>query len=407
MLFVGFVLTALVAAAVGYRVGRRQRVEEPGTDDERELGTRSDVRVLRAVETLALGFVLYGSRGGQIFENSSATRLRGNRHQRPLVDAALADVSALAAVEGTATRVLDLFGPPRQVLEFKGESVRVDGQPVGVVVIVEDITEKRRAIDVRRDFVANVSHELKTPVAALGLLAEALIDSDDPAVTDRLSGRLHAEAIRLGTTIDDLLALSELESGMLSTPQPVAASIVVAGALERCAAAAELRGIDVEIDDRSPVAILGDRRQLVAAVGNLLDNAVKYSDPGSKVRLVVEARGSGDERRVVIEVVDAGIGIPASDRERIFERFYRVDPARSRNTGGTGLGLSIVRHIVANHGGTLELESAEGQGSTFRIELPTADGDGSEPGSTAVSLPEDDPDDEVAPNPAIARGKES
>ncbi len=199
----------------GYRIGR-SRVEQDasGNESARPI-SGSDVRVLRAVETLALGFVLYGSRGGQIFENSSATRLRGNRHQRPLVDAALADVSTLAGVEGTATRVLDLFGPPRQVLEFKGESVRVDGHPVGVVVIVEDITEKRRAIDVRRDFVANVSHELKTPVAALGLLAEALIDSDDPAVTDRLSGRLHAEAIRLGNTIDDLLALSELESGSL------------------------------------------------------------------------------------------------------------------------------------------------------------------------------------------------
>ncbi len=122
---------------------------------------------------------------------------------------------------------------------------------------------------------------------------------------------------------------------------------------------------------------------------------------------MVEARGSGDERRVVIEVVDAGIGIPASDRERIFERFYRVDPARSRNTGGTGLGLSIVRHIVANHGGTLELESAEGQGSTFRIVLPTTGLDASGPGSASVSLPvEDDIDHEPDQHPAIAQGKE-
>ncbi len=365
----------LAAGAVGFALGRRRgvRLGSPHSTAGAPV-SESDERVMQAVETLPLGLVLYDRSGNAVFRNSSALELGGNRHQRPLVDAALEEVSSWAALKGNAERSLDLFGPPRQVLEFRGSQVVVDTNSIGVVVIIEDVTEQRRTIEVRRDFVANVSHELKTPVGAMGILAEALVDTEDPAVVDRLAGRLHAEAIRLGNTIDDLLALSEIESGSLSDEQLVDPSAVMAAAVARCTAAAELRSIRVSIrDDSDGARVLGDRRQLLAAVGNLADNAVKYSDPNSEVSLSVARRtADSGEEQVVIEVTDAGIGIPASDRERIFERFYRVDQARSRSTGGTGLGLSIVRHVAINHRGTVELESVEGEGSTFRLLLPLA-----------------------------------
>ncbi len=374
MVVVWVLLAVAAAGTVGFVLGRRTQRDANGQMVLEGKPDESDERVMQAVETLPLGLVLYDGAGRAVFHNSSATLLGGNRHQRPLVDAALDEVSSWAAANGTAERRLDLFGPPRQVLDFRGSQVVVDGSSIGVVVIIEDVTEQHRTIEVRRDFVANVSHELKTPVGAMGILAEALIDTEDPAVVDRLAGRLHAEAIRLGNTIDDLLALSEIESGSLSDEQLVDPSAVIAAALARSTAAAELRSISISVrDDSEGALVLGDRRQLVAAVGNLADNAVKYSDPGSEVALSVRRRRNpaGDEQ-VVIEVTDSGIGIPASDRERIFERFYRVDQARRRSTGGTGLGLSIVRHVAVNHRGAVELESVEGEGSTFRLLLPLA-----------------------------------
>ncbi len=380
MLIVWLVIAGGFAGAVGFALGLRRATHHSSEDTEaRERADESDERVMLAVETLPLGLVLYDRTGAEVFHNSSALTLGGSRHQRPLVDAALEEVSAWAAVKGKAERSLDLFGPPRQVLDFRGSEVIADDVAIGVVVIIEDVTEQRKSVEVRRDFVANVSHELKTPVGAMGILAEALIDTEDPAVIERLGGRLHAEAIRLGNTIDDLLALSEIESGSLDNEELVDPSEVIGAALDRCTPAAELRSIAVNVrDDSNGGRILGERRQLVAAVGNLADNAVKYSDPGSEVLLTIDrVLGEDGAELVVIEVCDNGIGIPASDRERIFERFYRVDQARSRTTGGTGLGLSIVRHVAINHRGTVSLESVEGEGSTFRLELPLA----SEPSS--------------------------
>ncbi|MEZ5225559.1 MAG: histidine kinase dimerization/phospho-acceptor domain-containing protein [Acidimicrobiales bacterium] len=227
-------IAAVAGAALGVAFGRRSGRRVGGqAREQREYIHESDERVMQAIETLPLGIVLYDGAGQRVFHNSSAMVLGGNRHQRPLVDAALEDVSSWAGVHGQAERSLDLFGPPRQVLEFRGSQVMVDGASIGVVVIIEDVTEQRRSVEVRRDFVANVSHELKTPVGAMGILAEALVDTDDPAVVDRLAGRLHAEAIRLGNTIDDLLALSEIESGSLSDEQLVDPSTVVAAALAR------------------------------------------------------------------------------------------------------------------------------------------------------------------------------
>jgi two-component system sensor histidine kinase SenX3 len=233
------------------------------------------------------------------------------------------------------------------------------------------VTERRRLEAVRRDFVANISHELKTPVGALALLAETLLNEDDAAVTQRLAERIVTESFRVGRTIEDLLELSRIESGELPRREPVPVDLVVAEAMERIRPAAEQAGIDLVV--REPdrrLAVFGDRRQVVSAIYNLLDNAVKYSDPGS----AVEVFAATDGREVEIAVRDHGIGIPARDLERVFERFYRVDQARSRQTGGTGLGLAIVRHVMQNHDGSVRVDSRPGDGSTFTLCLPTASG---------------------------------
>jgi two-component system sensor histidine kinase SenX3 len=236
---------------------------------------------------------------------------------------------------------------------------------------VEDVTERRRLESVRRDFVANISHELKTPVGALGLLAETLVTEDDPAVARRLAERMLTEAFRVGRTIDDLLELSRIEADEVASREDVAVRTIVGEAVDRVRGAADQRDIDIQVDpmpDR--LGVVGDRRQLVSAIYNLLENAVKYSDPGTSVRV----RTSTDGRMVGLSVEDHGIGIPRRDIERVFERFYRVDRARSRDTGGTGLGLAIVRHVANNHHGEVSVESDEGHGSTFTLRLPLGAG---------------------------------
>jgi two-component system sensor histidine kinase SenX3 len=193
---------------------------------------------------------------------------------------------------------------------------------------------------------------------------------DDPAVARRLAERMLTEAFRVGRTIDDLLELSRIEAGEAGQ-EVVPVHLLLADAVDRARPAAEQQGIELELTDPAPrLTVAGDRRQLVSAAYNLLDNAVKYSDPGATVAV----RAHTDGRWVHIEVEDHGIGIPPPDLERIFERFYRVDRARSRETGGTGLGLAIVRHVASNHRGDVQVESSEGQGSTFTLRLPVGSG---------------------------------
>jgi two-component system sensor histidine kinase SenX3 len=222
--------------------------------------------------------------------------------------------------------------------------------------------------------VANVSHELKTPVGALSVLAETLQDERDPATVQRLAGRMLAEAERAANTIDDLMELSRIELGGDRTVEQVKVADVVAGAIDRVRELA--RRADITVTALEPVdrmgrrssllSIDGDRRQLVSALGNLVENAVKYSDPGSSVQVRVRQVDGAVE----ISVLDHGVGIPANDLDRVFERFYRVDQARSRATGGTGLGLSIVRHVATHHGGSVGVSSIEGEGSTFTLTFP-------------------------------------
>lgn len=237
------------------------------------------------------------------------------------------------------------------------------------LMIAQDLSEERRLNDVRRDFVANVSHELKTPVGALSLLAEAVQAADtDIEQVRRFTSRMQIEVKRLTAMISDLVALSQVQGDLaLRNSTPVEVRNIIAEAVDATKILAEQNNIEVTIgDDLETGRVFGDEQQLITALSNLISNAIKYSPANTKV-------GVGSRRvenMIEISVTDQGPGIPDSDVERIFERFYRVDPARSRDTGGTGLGLAIVKHVCANHGGECTVWSQMGQGSTFTLRFP-------------------------------------
>ncbi len=237
-----------------------------------------------------------------------------------------------------------------------------------VLALVEDRTREKRVEAVRRDFVANVSHELKTPVGAIRLLAEAVTDaSDDPEAVQRFANRMLTESDRLSKLVQQIIELSRLQGhDPLETPVMVDLDAAVATAVDTSAMEAAAKEIVVESRGEHGLQVYGSQEQIGAAISNLVANAVAYSNAGSRV--VVTTRSEGAQ--VHISVVDQGIGIPAEDIDRIFERFYRVDPARHRSTGGTGLGLSIVKHVAATHGGDISVWSVQGQGSTFTLTLP-------------------------------------
>ena len=265
-------------------------------------------------------------------------------HAGVLVDEAI-ERHLRRAGSGTRTEeVIELYGPPKSVV-FVTAAPTASG---GAYAFVEDISERRRIDAVRTDFVANISHELKTPVGALAVLAETLADEDDPATIRRVADRMLEEAHRAARTIDDLMELSRIELGGEHVRGGVDTADVIRAAVERVAEIAHRREITIDwLDPDQSVTVTGDQRQLVSAVGNLVENAVKYSEIGGLVQIRSRVVGPWIE----FMVTDQGPGIPSRDLDRIFERFYRVDKARGRDTGGTGLGLSIVRHVATNHGG--------------------------------------------------------
>jgi|GEM_PF-98784 len=606
------VVAVAIAAGFGRRAGRRalaQRLTALGSrlgidspDDSTSIETSlayleqvtgaaaeavadssSDaIRLRRALDTFQQGVVLCDESGTVVYRNARANALMTSRHGEALAAQAVTELLEDAWDNGSAERTLDLYGPPRRTLTVRARQIDDGRRPLGVVAIIEDVSERRRLEEIRRDFVANVSHELKTPMGALGLLAETLVAEPDVEVGRRLANRIHAEAFRVSRIIDDLLDLSRIESEEAPPREPVLVNLVMAEAAERVRASAEQGRIGITLTETDPpVAVLGDRRQLVSAMHALIENAVTYSYEGSTVAVaarvvragseppqqsgspsaavigapppprespppaamasssgpaalghlphsegrsagspeagapgapngpavpaegVLPAENSGVTRRlrrgedmpsvhltghsnwpgtararvagdlgpeeradsasaaaptpapsatssavarstspsagtgpadgatvgdggagpaaarptpaadvtapasaasatpeggsatteggtatangarpqepttrrwprdtVRISVTDHGIGIPARDLDRIFERFYRVDQGRSRHTGGTGLGLSIVRHVASNHQGWVEVESREGEGSTFTLVLP-------------------------------------
>jgi two-component system sensor histidine kinase SenX3 len=237
-----------------------------------------------------------------------------------------------------------------------------------VLVLIQDKTHEQRVEQIRRDFVANVGHELKTPVGGLSLLAEAVLDAkDDPAAVQRFASRMQVESRRLGRLVTDIVDLTRLQAAdSLHEPRRVDIATVVREAVDSTSVAAEAREIALDTVVQPGLTTFGDEDLLVTAVRNLVTNAVNYSEPGTRV--AVRAGRRGDTVEVV--VADHGRGIPLAEQDRIFERFYRIDPARSRATGGTGLGLAIVKHVCSTHGGTVSVWSQEGKGATFTIRLP-------------------------------------
>jgi len=377
-------IVASIAAAfvAGWAIGRSRH----GHGVEASAGdvlTR-DISLGDVLERHPTGIVIGDANGRVEYRNEAARRLAGT-HAGLLIDEAIERHLQLGRAGSIPNRTVELFGPPKMAFVISARPL-----PHGhSVAFVDDISERRRVEQTRTDFVANISHELKTPVGALSVLAETLIDETDPETVSRVVTRMLAETDRASRTIDDLMELSRIEMGAERSDEPVRIADVIRAGVDRVTELAARDGITiaslttVETDVRQADAlfVVADRRQLVSAVGNLIENAVKYSEPGTSVQV----RARRVEDWIEISVTDQGVGIPQRDLDRVFERFYRVDRARSRTTGGTGLGLSIVRHVASNHGGDVSVASVEGEGSTFVLRLPVSPDDtnpSQSPGST-------------------------
>jgi two-component system, OmpR family, sensor histidine kinase SenX3 len=368
--FVAVVFTAavclLLGGSVGVLIGRRRRRAET---HRTQVGPAIADLIQRVVLSSHNGVVVLNRVGDVVLHNLSAAELG-------LVSGARPDERAWKAAErvlvtGEVVQV-DLSPLEQSARSGRGPTaVLGEVRPLGDGFTVVDASDESDAVRLeatRRDFVANVSHELKTPVGAVALLAEAVLDAaDDPHEVRRFSTKILNEATRLGALVTELIALSRLQ-GAERLPELATVEVdeVVREALARCRLAAESADIRITVDPPSGLLLDGDATLLVTALSNLLDNAVSYSSPGSPVS-VSRRLANGF---VEIAVTDRGLGIAPEHQERVFERFFRVDQARSRVTGGTGLGLAIVKHVAANHGGDVQLWSRPGTGSTFTLRVP-------------------------------------
>jgi two-component system sensor histidine kinase SenX3 len=358
--------TLLVGLVGGILIGRR--AETRATPPSPDAAMVADL-VQRVMLSSHNGVVLLDRTGGVVLANPPAVELG-------LVHGSLPDERARKVAEqvrdtGEVVQV-DLSPLDHGARSGRGPSaVLGEVRPLGDGYTVIDASDESDAVRLeatRRDFVANVSHELKTPVGAMALLAEAVLDAaDDPHEVHRFGTKILNEANRLGTLVTELIALSRLQ-GAERLPELATVEVdkVVHRALERCRLAAESANIRITVDPPSGLLLNGDATLLVTALSNLLDNAVSYSPPGSPVSVSRRL----DDGFVEIAVTDRGLGIAAEHQERVFERFFRIDQARSRSTGGTGLGLAIVKHVAANHGGAVGLWSKPGTGSTFTLRIP-------------------------------------
>ncbi|WP_043793766.1 sensor histidine kinase [Pseudarthrobacter chlorophenolicus] len=372
-MFIGLI-AGLVGLALGtfgvlaYRVSEKQRQlldmdgDEPGLPDG-------------AAEVLAVvgrAFVVVDAVDG-VVRASPAAYAYGLVRGHTVVHKELLDMTAGVRRDGVILeKKLEL---PRGPLGQGTIIVQVRAAMLGeeyILLLADDRTEITRTEEIRNDFVANVSHELKTPVGAISLLAEALESSaDDEMAVRRFAKRMHKESGRLAALVQDIIELSRLQgASVVQQGGPVDVNAVIAEAVDRSQLPAESKNITIVVGGRTEEKVFGDQDLLVTALRNLIDNAIRYSPPNTRVGIGVRSK----EGLVSISVTDQGEGLSAEDQERVFERFYRVDAARSRHTGGTGLGLSIVKHVASNHGGEVTLWSQPGQGSTFTLRLPEMEG---------------------------------
>ena len=385
------IAVAAIAGAIGWSVRTTHVHEQRAADaarawrieQRRADALASEVASRDAVlSAMTEGVVLFAPDGAVAYANDAAREILGRRFgsAQEVTPAALRDAVSAAresarTAGGAPEPTLRQFETARAVVE----AAVVPSLPAGTVVVVaRDVTAARRVERLRRDFVANASHELKTPVASILAIAETLRHAvaEDPDAAERFLARLEAEANRLSRLVRDLLELSRLE-GELHEPAPVRVDRVVRAETERLRPRAESAGLSLVVEHLEPLEAEGSEADLALLVHNLVDNAIRYTEEGGRIRVSLNAAGDAAE----IAVDDTGIGIPSRDLDRVFERFYRVDPARSRETGGTGLGLAIVRHVAGSHGGEVRVESVLGAGSTFTVTLPAARVCGDQPES--------------------------
>ncbi|MCZ2838345.1 sensor histidine kinase [Modestobacter sp. VKM Ac-2985] len=383
-LLVGLVLGLLLTTSAALVVRSSRARRRPADDRDGGAADRTDADAAlsrRLVDLMDPAVVLLGPDERVLLANTSARALgilRGNRLLVPGLVEVAREVHVAGSQRADVALSSDLVGAGPRMVAVHG--IRLGTGPTGsagpVALVLQDVTEARRVEAVRKDFVANVGHELKTPVGALALLAEAVQGAaDDPETVQRFAARMSHEADRLARLVRELIDLSRLQ-GAEPLPElvPVAVGTVVSEAVDRTRAAAAAKDIQLAVAAQPGLVVRGVEAQLATALTNLLANAVAYSPGGTTIAVGARARSGFAE----VAVTDSGIGIPRSDRSRVFERFYRVDQSRASATGGTGLGLAIVKHVASNHGGSVTVWSEEGLGSTFTLRIPlAADADGS------------------------------
>ena len=353
--FLAFVLSKRSTRKLNNAIKSESLVTAKAPEDQLE-------RFMDALDLLPIGIVIVDLKQDRRVRNNAAAAMTGVRYVDILVDQAVDAMIDEIKVAKSGKRILEAVAGTTRYFKISGQSM--DDQRA--IVTVEDITEKSRIDTVQTDFVANLSHELKTPIGAVAALADSLNGETQTEVVWRLAERIVTESHRMSRIVDDLLDLSRVEFGGTEEWTDIDLAAVLVEVVSTNQYAAKRQGLGLSLTGSSELMVRGDRSQLVSVFSNLVDNAIKYSEIGG----VVNVNSTVKDDEIVLSVTDHGIGIAERDQKRIFERFYRVDKARSRATGGTGLGLSIVRHIVLEHGGAIDVRSEEGVGSTFTVRLP-------------------------------------
>ena len=374
MTTIWFVTCVVVALVAGIIFGKKSSRSSRSVSTERKEVSRPvdpavkpavkvvDEQLLKAFDLLPIGVVISRGPNGDLLRNRIATEMTGVRHVDILVDEAVVALVKETIEIGEQNRSMQVAGPPDRFFQLQSQRLNDDG----VVVTIEDTTDRVRFDTVRTDFVATLSHELKTPIGGIAALGDTMVDETDPVVMKQLAERIVRESFRMAGIVNDLLDLSRIEFGRSTEWERIEMNGVIKEVVALSQDNARRHKVELVTSGNFAADVFGDRSQLVSAFSNLVENAVKYSDEDRLVKIIGDVRVDD----LTVAIVDQGLGIAPKDHERIFERFYRVDRARSRSTGGTGLGLSIVRHVVDNHGGKIELKSNEGEGATFTVVLP-------------------------------------
>ncbi|KRO49563.1 MAG: hypothetical protein ABR75_08005 [Acidimicrobiia bacterium BACL6 MAG-120924-bin43] len=370
MTTIWFVTCVAVALAVGAILGKKSSrsgrfestVSNKANPNVDAITKVVDEQLLRAFDLLPIGVVFSRDQNGDLLRNRIAREMTGVRHVDILVDEAVVALVRETLEIGEQNKSMQVAGPPDRFFQLHSQRLNNDG----VVVTIEDTTDRVRIDTVRTDFVANLSHELKTPIGGIAALGDTMMDETDPAVMKQLAERIVRESFRMAGIVNDLLDLSRIEFGRSTEWERIEMNGVIKEVVALSQDSARRHKVELATSGNFAAEVFGDRTQLISAFSNLVENAIKYSDENRLVKIIGDVRVDD----LTIAVIDQGLGIAPKDHERIFERFYRVDRARSRSTGGTGLGLSIVRHVVDSHGGKIEVKSNEGEGATFTVVLP-------------------------------------